>query len=538
MRKAQKELKLIDVNAYCGKAAAVVSDFPSLKDRLAFMDRLGIEQALVWNIEASKHHSLSANAALLAELKNTPDAKDRIIPALVVSDLVLYEKNGINTLKRQMEEGNTNALRFVNALNVSDIINIKPVLKELKKYKPFLILSFGTSTPAEIIAFCKELPDVKVIITDVMWPKYARMFNILRSAKNVMLDISWMHVTGDIELVVKHFGADRLVFGIGPRCHNGAAIASLMRADISENERSLIAYGNIEKLLASARKKKTASPALSPITSAKLSLWKEFLQGKRLEIDIIDAHFHIGPSAGYVLENKTEDEQIQLALNIMNKVGMNKAIASGLQALLGDAVKGNDLIEEKFAPYSDRLVAYLGFNPFFANELVARFDKYFSSKVFVGFKTLCSYWGVPITDKRFKPMWEYAEKHHLPVLSHSWGGQLDGPKLFKDLAKDYPNVAFLIGHSGGTNEGRTDLEEIAPNYPNIYMEWCGSFCSNILWEDTLKRVSIDQIVFGTDAMVHNIYWELGRLLSLDITDEEPIVKILGKNMKKILSRRK
>jgi predicted TIM-barrel fold metal-dependent hydrolase len=348
-----------------------------------------------------------------------------------------------------------------------------------------------------------------------------------------------MHCTGDIELVVKHFGAEQLVFGMGPRCHNGAAIASLIRADISEKERNLIASGNVEKLLAPSKAKKTCSAVrLNPITSGKSELWKTFLQGKKLEVDIVDAHMHIGPSAGYVVENQTEDDQIQLALKTMDRIGIKKAIVSGFQALLGDAVKGNDLINQKLAPHSDRLVAYVGFNPFFDKELIARFPEYFSGKVFVGFKTLCSYWDVPITDIRFKPMWEYAEEHCMPVLSHSWGGPLDEPKLFKDLAKNYPNVAFLIAHSAGTNKGRMDLEELVPHYPNIYMEWCGSFCSNILWEETLKKAPAEQIVFGTDAMAHNIYWELGRLLSLDVSDDAAIIKILGKNMQKILSKRK
>jgi hypothetical protein len=42
---------------------------------------------------------------------------------------------------------------------------------------------------------------------------------------------------------------------------------------------------------------------------------------------------------------------------------------------------------------------------------------------------------------------------------------------------------------------------------------------------------------GTDAMAHEINWELARLLSLDVSDKV-LIPILGGNMRRILAMRR
>jgi predicted TIM-barrel fold metal-dependent hydrolase len=220
----------------------------------------------------------------------------------------------------------------------------------------------------------------------------------------------------------------------------------------------------------------------------------------------------------------------------MDRVGIRTFIVSGMQALLGAAVEGNALLESVLRPHADRISGYFTFNPFYAAELVSRFDACFAGPVFVGFKTLCDYWRVKITDARFTPMWQYASRHRLPVLSHTWGGPNDTPALFNDLARRYPRIPFLLGHSGGGADGRSEAEALARECPNVYLEWCGSFCNACSWEETLRTVDPRQVVFGSDAMAHAFDWELGRLLSLDVPDDV-LLPILGGNMRRILAQR-
>lgn len=109
--------------------------------------------------------------------------------------------------------------------------------------------------------------------------------------------------------------------------------------------------------------------------------------------------------------------------------------------------------------------------------------------------------------------------------------------MIDGLAKWYPNVAFILGHSGGTCQGREEAEQMGEKHRYVYLEWCGSFCSAHSWINIINIVGPRKIVFGTDAMPHSIYWELGRLLSLDVPDSV-IRPILGENMRRILAQRR
>lgn len=523
---------LIDVNASFGKSATGASEFPAIRDRLEFMDRLGISTALVWNTESLQNHALSSNQKLIDEIARTPQAGGRIIPALTVSGLMQYERDGIRTLQRQMIAGETRALRFVSVFKRLTLCQLEPVIREIAGLKPFIIMRHDESTVQDILEFTDMFPKIPVVLTEVMWGPCVVVFDLMRRRKNILVDNSWLHSNGAVEQVVEHFGAERLLFGTGYKSHGGAAIAQLARAGITEKERQLIMHGNLERLLALKGEAKAA-----PVTAAKPSgsLWGRCLAGKALGVDIVDAHFHLGPSAGYVLKDQEELSQVRPALKVMDALGIQTVLVSGMQAILGEPVQGNNLLEKVLLPHAGRFKGYLGFNPFYADTLVENFDRYFAGPFFVGFKTLCSYWGVKTNDPRFKPMWAYANRHRLPILNHTWSK--DDVGLLQDVARKYPQAHFLLGHSGGTEEGRREAESIVPKNPNIYLEWCGSFCNTVAWEQTLQKVSPRQVIYGTDAMAHDIYWEIGRLLSLDVPDKI-LIPILGQNMRRILALRR
>lgn len=524
---------LFDVNGNCGRNACGVSEFPDPAARLEFMNRFNIARSLVWNIEAVRHHAGAANSALLAELAAVPAARGRLIPAFCVSGLMAYESGAIGALLEQMQASGSNALRFVNfGGSIVVLQSLAPVISKLRSLNPFLVLRHEESTAAELAALAAEFPWLPIILTEIGWPACLKVFELMRRHRNIMADTSWLHTCGAIEMAAKHFGAERLVFGTGLKSHNGAAIAALARADISDAQRRLIASGNLERLT-----------GLKPLRAVRETVWRHntfwprFLKRKPLNTAAIDAHGHLGPSAGYVLERQAEPVQLALALKTMEAAGINTMILSGMEAILGDSVKGNDQLESILKPHTNRFKGYVAFNPFFGRELAACFKRYFAGPVFVGFKTLCDYWGVPITDPRFRPMWEYAERHRLPVLNHTWQGTLDSPALLAEIVQKYPNVQFILGHSGGGDRGRLEAKELAARHRNVFLEWCGSFHCARPWEETLRVVGSRQVVFGTDAMAHEINWELGRLLSLAIGDA-PLKAILGGNMRRILAMRR
>jgi predicted TIM-barrel fold metal-dependent hydrolase len=520
-----------DVNASFGNPAGGVPPFPTVASRLAHMDRLGISRALVWNVEAGQHHSLSANRRLLDEVASTLGAPGRIVPALVVSGLIAYEKDGIRKLADQMREGRTRALRFVNVFGLLTLAQCEPVIRAVQTFKPFLLVGGDEASTPDILALTEMFPDVPLILTNLAWVKGIGTFDLMRRRPNVMMETSFWHSWGGVSLAAKQFGAERVLFGTGSRSLNGASMAALARAELTDKERMLIAHGNLDRLTGS-----DTTPLVTGATQ-KHSLWRRCLSGEPLGVDMVDAHGHLGPSAGYVLEVQEESDQIPALLHAMDALGQRTMIISGLQALLGSAVVGNRQMADLLKPYADRLLRYLVFNPFYAEGLTPHFDTWFADPQCVGFKILCDYWKIKVTDARFNPMWDYANRHRLPVLIHTWEGEWDSPAMLRDIAGQYPDLSLLLAHCGGTDAGRLEAEAMAAEFPNVFLEWCGSFCSARLWEDTLKTVPAKQVIYGTDAAGHDINWELGRLLSLDVADEI-LTPILGLNMRRILARRR
>jgi len=522
---------LFDVNGIAGKPCQGKTDFPSVRDRLDEMDRLGVSRALLWDSGAVQNHALSSNRALLDEVARTPGAAGRIFPALTLSSLTLYESKGMKTLLEQFDAVPCRALRFANAMGRLTLMQCAPVVRRLLARKPFIILRHDQASAPDILEFTKTFPSVPLILTEAMWPQQVILFDLMRRRPNILCDLSWMHTFATIELMVEHFGADRLVFGLGSKAHNGAAITALARAEVTAAQRRQIAHGTLDRLTGLDR-----TPAVTCRWTAN-TLWPRFLAGAPLEVDVVDAHAHLGPSSGYVMKDQEERGQLRSALRAMDRVGVRTCIFSGMQALMGAPAEGNALLERLLQPHAERTSGYFVFNPHYADELAPLLEAAFDGPVFAGFKTLCDYWRVPITDKRFTPMWQFANRHRLPVLSHTWDGPFDSPALFRDLVRRYPDIPFLLGHSGGGTSGRLEAEALAQEYPNVFLEWCGSFCTPRAWDETLRLVGPARVVFGTDAMAHAFDWEMGRLLSLDAPDEV-LVPILGANMRAILARRR
>ena len=525
---------LFDVNASFGKPSSGGTDFPAIQDRLDAMDRLGISRSLVWSLDSRQNRVLASNTVLIEGILKTPGAAGRIFPALAVSSLIPYEHDGLALMEQQLNALPCRALHFTAGMVRLTLMQLEPVIQRIRTLRPFIILNRDEASVADILEFTALFPDIPLVLTEITWGSCNIVFDLMRRRQNILMESSWLHTFNAVELVVKHFGAERLLFGTGYKSHNGAAMGALARANITAEQRHLIASGNLDRLTGL-----NTVPVKAASCWTANTLWPRFLEGNPLGVDVVDAHGHLGPSGGYMLEAQDERQQIEAGVKVMDAIGIRTLMVSGMQALFGGGpVEGNDLLETLLRPHADRISGYVVFNPFYADELVPKFDAYFAGPVYKGFKTLCSYWKVPITDQRFIPMWTYANQHHLPVLSHTWGGDgFDSPVQFEDLVKEYPNVPFILGHAGGVDKGRLEAEELAQKYPNVYLEWCGSFCSTMCWEKTLKIVDPKQVVFGTDAMAHDFNWELGRLLSLEVTDQV-LIAILGGNMRRILALRK
>lgn len=512
----KKITAFFDVNGSFGVPVTNPPEFPTAGHLLAHMDRLGISRALVWHVAARDHHADTGNRQLLAEIAG----QNRLVPAFRIGPDMLWARNGLTDLSAALAARRVRALR-VNAAPVG------PVIEAVATYKPVLLCDVRELP--EPGALAERFPQLPIVLTHMMWGQLPMLLDLMRRQENVHADISWIHTGGTIELLCRQFGARRVVFGLGGRAHQGASIAALLHAEIGDDDRELIAHGNLDRLLGLP----ATPPRPATITQP---LWQQFINREPLGIEVLDAHGHLGPSSTWMLERQELADQIPQALRDMDRCGIRTQIVSGIHALFNDPVAGNDLLAEALQPHGDRFRGWIVFNPHHADRLAPHLDRWLANPFFAGFKILCDYWRVPVTDPRFEIVWRTANAYRLPILIHTWDTACDSPAMLRDICPRYPNAAFLLAHAGGGDRGRREAEELVAGNKNVWLEWCGSFCSSIPWEETLPKVGADRVLFGTDAIYHNFAWELGRLLSLDLP-AEMLRPILGANLRALLARR-
>ena len=258
-------------------------------------------------------------------------------------------------------------------------------------------------------------------------------------------------------------------------------------------------------------------------------LVREFWEKGRVDdCPIYDMHGHMGHWPAIYMPSQSPEAMLQS----MDNAGVRTLCFSPHEALFSPDT-GTDLTVRVVRRWPDRFRGYMVINGNYMDVVdrdVARFDSL--RDVFIGFKFLAGYHGVPINDPRYDRVWAFANERKLVCLSHTWGrNQLNGPQQIRDVAGKYPEVRFLMGHScHGEWEEAT---RIATEFPHVYCELTAVFECRGTIELFVERGASRRTVFGVDLPWFSPLHGLGCVLSAEITDEDRH-NILHRNAEELL----
>lgn len=543
----------INVNGAYGLGAYEKPDYCSLEDLLRAMDRLGIGQVVTYHNLARDLHPVHGNRYLMEDIKNTPGAKERVIPALAVNPSMLCAEGEIESVEQYLASGEVSCLVLFPKTNRYTIVEIERVLEKFRAYKPVVLVDVtelndiinspdrAPSLDLEmLVAAAAHFPEINFVVRKVMWWQFSHMLSVLARTDNVYMDTSWLHTRDAIKITQDQAGRGRMVFGLGAKCHNGAAIAGLAYAHISQAEMDAVAWGTFAGLLNDAGRSFVEANKRSIDNTVGNRFWNSFINGEGVKDTlVIDAHTHIGPFArSWVIPCNEFDGQIREFEEDMERFGIDEVCSQSESELFGAPVRGNKELEYAIGERKGRFHGNYVINPVYAELYTEEvLEEAFAGGYFKGLKMIPGYIGVDIRDERLDHIFRWADEHKLYILIHSWADPFGSADNIAEVSRKYPNMTFIIGHMGGPAKGREMCHRIAqdPKYDNIVFEFCGSFTTDIPVEESLKYIDYRRLVFGTDTIVHDVAWELGRLLSMDIPDEW-LTEILGNNMKKIINR--
>jgi len=224
-------------------------------------------------------------------------------------------------------------------------------------------------------------------------------------------------------------------------------------------------------------------------------------------IRVFDAHAHVGGMAGW--DPPPLEEQVAE----MDRVGIDIAAVSSSWALSGDIPGGNDEVAEAIRRFPGRFVGYCHVSGNFPEMMLTELERCFATDGFRGIKVYQV--GCPYDDERFEPAWEFARQRGVPVLAHTWGGELTG---LDRAAEKHPEVNFLAAHAGSAFAYRPYIEA-ALKCPNLYLDITYSREHTGMIEHFVERLGAERIVWGTDAPCFSMSHQLSKILFARIPDE-------------------
>jgi len=241
---------------------------------------------------------------------------------------------------------------------------------------------------------------------------------------------------------------------------------------------------------------------------------------------IVDCHAHFGRFS----QTKVGFADARSMVRAMDAAGVEKLCVSSFLAIGPDCVTGNNAVAEAVKLYPDRFIGYASVNPNRPDEIEPELDRCFQKLGMKAIKLHPAFHRYPIEGPSYRRVIEYAARSGMTILSHDWGR----PEFIERVAAEFPNVKFIIAHTGFW-DGRSELAYagVLKRRKNVFIDLV---YSNIFY-DALERMvaelGADQILWGSDFPLHDLPFQLGRVLFAKLDDESKL-KVLGGNMLRIL----
>lgn len=249
-------LTFFDVNASIGVwKHPNYAGYETADELEAVLDYLQVEKAVVYHAQAHETHAPTGNKMLMEEIKG----RARLMPSWVIFPHYTGEMPEPRFLIREMLDQDVKIVRLLPGI-AGHRFSLEPwcggnLLQTLAVYKiPTLIdfMFFRRDDPDWHLLYdlCKRYPSLPLILTGWSGLASRTFFALCRECRNLYLDISRYHLFRGLLAFCQYVGAEQLIYGSGmPRVAPGVAITTVTHSHVSEEEKNLIAHGNLERLL-------------------------------------------------------------------------------------------------------------------------------------------------------------------------------------------------------------------------------------------------------------------------------------------------
>ncbi len=244
-------MQIFDCDAAFGRGTTPLPrELETADDLLAEMEHCGIEQALVWHRDARERSFAQGNARLDA-LKGHPHLHRSctIMPHTAREDFTEQE------LFEYIQTEDIRAVRAFPATHcyLLDPISCGELLGLLTAYRVplFVSLSEFHDQWQGVYNLMRNFPHLTLVLTETgCWGQDRYFRPLIRGFPRFFLSTNRFETAGQLKSLVDDLGPERLMFGSGLPFNNpGGYIMMLERADISDEAKQAIAFGNLANML-------------------------------------------------------------------------------------------------------------------------------------------------------------------------------------------------------------------------------------------------------------------------------------------------
>jgi uncharacterized protein len=245
------------------------------------------------------------------------------------------------------------------------------------------------------------------------------------------------------------------------------------------------------------------------------------------DVDIVDAHGHLGrPRFGVPVTTPAS------LVKVMDRIGVAASICSHIHCLYGGPTAGNDEVLGATRDFPGRILGYVRLWPESSESVRDEAARYLAEPGFVGLK-LHNGTGHSYTLDAYEPALALANERRMLVLLHTWG-RPDEMAEVAILAARYPEISFVLGHSGA-NRAEAEYIRLAGEHPNVYLDLCMSLATPGLVERLVAGAGIERVLWGSDAQFLSMTQQIGKVLGTRLTDDEKRA-IFSANARRLLAR--
>jgi hypothetical protein len=242
------ELAFFDCNTRIGRSSTPRPEhLTQPSELLEEMDRGGIEQALVCHAWSVEWDANQGNQALLAELAG----HERLRPCLAALPPATGEIPSPAGLARQVKAvGGAVRLFPKEHQYVLNDVTCGHMLDVFSAQQVPVLIDVGQTSWPELANLLQRHPALSIVVLGGYYRIDRYLYPLLERFGNLHVESGTYGVHRGIEAICSRFGAERLVFGTDLPVHEvGGPMALVTYAEISLEEKQLIASGNLRRLL-------------------------------------------------------------------------------------------------------------------------------------------------------------------------------------------------------------------------------------------------------------------------------------------------